>query len=206
MTTIYINTHIADVNNWLIDKLQKHLNTLNIKELSNNIFKVEDIIIVDDETLDATLYANKCNLIVITKNTFFSEYNNIACSVIYTPLSIDKLVSLIKNQINQHNNILEFDNFIFEFNLNSGILKLEDTTIEFTQNESIILKLLIQNYTKSTDITNLLNDLGYKNPQPDSSTIIHTHISTIKNKFKEKKINLSITKNKNTYILTNSKI
>jgi hypothetical protein len=203
MTKIYINTHISDVNNWLLEKLKKYLHNLDIQELNNHIFNGEDIIIVDDEKLDAKLYANKCNLIVITKNTFFSEYNNIECSVIYAPISIAKLVSLINNQINQNNNMLTFDNFIFEFNLNSGSVKFENITIEFTQNESIILKLLIQNYKQNTKATTLLNAIGYSDATPDSSTTIQTHISTIKTKFKEHNINLLITKNKDTYCLTN---
>ncbi len=196
------------IANWITKKL-------------NEYFK--DRITITNETNLATIDFNKNFL--ITENIFFNEINNehydnciiistdlffldkhkLDISILYTPINLQNLISIIENKEENIHNIYKFKDF--QANIDNNLLSITNTItkikITFTQNESIVLRELIHNYNQPVlqqDLLSIIWNIKDKSKDIQSNTI-ETHINSIRKKFKINNFDLQIKKHQQSYLI-----
>ena len=197
------------INHWITKKLVEHfqntITILNIKD-TYDINNQNNISIIEDIFFNEINHKNHANYIIVSSDLFFLDKHKLDIVILYTPINIQNLISIIEQKINSINNLYKFKHF--QGIINNNILSILDNNtkvqIVFTQNESSILKELIINYNKFTSQQHLLSLLwDIKNQSQDiQSNTIETHINSIRKKLKTYNFDLQIKKNHQSYILS----
>lgn len=152
-------------------------------------FKKYDLIILDDFEINkkTTEELKKYNNIInISKN----KYDNI--TTLSRPFSLENLFFTINNFLFKKNKIMEFNNFIIEYN----ILKINNLEIEFGNKEISLIEYLFKNLKASKN--ELLENIWGYNDSIETKVLENT-INKIRQKFNSLNINNFIIYDKSNY-------
>ena len=206
MNQIIINTKHNIISQWISKHLSLHFPHMDIISNSQNQMHtpmVDNIYIIEDLYLN-THIENYKNIILLTTDLFYLEKNAIDVSVIYAPIEIEQLISMIKSKIATTSILLEFNEFKFVFSpANNIILHKNNEKIEFTLAESVILHELIKSANHDITKEYLLNHLwNWDLNNSNNTQTIETHIQNIRKKLKNIKCDIKILKNMGGYCLS----
>ncbi len=202
MQYIYIKLSNNFVTDKLLNYLQNYFNNIIFLDTKSNPNK-EDILVSDAIYLQNNYQQLKnTNVVLLCDN---DEKLNIDrkkffyISFLEIPLKIQDLIDLIESMKIMISNIYKYNNHFLD--LNSGVLYNDSSTLILSEKELLILKeffiLPKQNIAKSHFMKAVWNIAN----EDIESQSLENYISTLRRKFNEVNISLSILKNKDGYQL-----